>query len=57
MKRWLETLLGLALVAAWAAVASTASEATVREDTGGADAPISTQAPQPLAAGTLLPRL
>lgn len=32
MKRWFELVLGVALVGAWALVAVTASDATVRDD-------------------------
>ena len=32
MKRWFDVLLSVALVGAWAVVASTASDATVRDD-------------------------
>lgn len=34
MKRWLDALLGAALVLAWVFVASTASEATARDEVG-----------------------
>lgn len=53
MKRWLDALLGLALVAAWAVVALTASDSTLRVSEG--DVAASATNPVTLRAGTASP--
>jgi hypothetical protein len=53
MKRWLDALLGLALVAAWAVVALTASDSTLRVSEG--DVAASANKPVALRAVTASP--
>lgn len=58
MKPWFDALLGLALVGVWAVVASTASQATVREDARAApaaSAQVAVGSPPALTAPTAPP--